>query len=339
MKRVVVLCPGRGSYSRDSLGYLNNVNSSKVDQADQYRQNLGRKTVREMDSAKKFQSKWHLRGENASILTAGISSADFDQISNNYEIVAVCGNSMGWYTALGLSQALHYGNSLRLIETMGQYQHNNITGGQLIYPLINADWTSSESNMQLVNKIIDDVQDLYWSIYLGGQAILGGSESALEIAISKLPECTIGQTTFPLRLPMHSAFHTPLMHLTHRQAIRDLDDLPFKTPSIPLIDGRGHIWLPRACSAVQLKEYTLKDQVILPFDFSSMIRSALRNFAPEAFILLGPGSNLGGSIAQVLIQERWKGLKNKDDFISLQKQAPFILSMAREDQRALVINE
>lgn len=339
MKRVVVLCPGRGSYSKESLGYVKGLKSPKLDQADRFRKALGRKTVREMDSTEKFQSKWHLRGENASILTAGISSADFDQISKDFDIVAICGNSMGWYTALGLSEALPYDQALKLIETMGQYQHQNITGGQLIYPLVNENWTTSQENFQRVRNIIDEVEDLYWSIHLGGQAILGGSEDALGIAMNALPECTIGKTTFPLRLPMHSAFHTPLMHLAHRQAVRDLNELPFKTPKIPLVDGRGHIWLPKACSSHLLKEYTLTDQVVLPFDFTTMIKSVLKNFAPDAFILLGPGSNLGGSIAQVLIQENWKGLTNKNDFIQLQKKDPFIMAMARKEQRALVVNE
>ena len=124
-KRCVVLCPGRGSYSKDTLGSLQNVISSKLDESDIYRKSLGRPTVREMDASEKFRSSWHIAGENASCLTAGASAADFDQISGDFDIVGICGNSMGWYTTLGLSRALAFQEMLRLIETMGQYQKGN----------------------------------------------------------------------------------------------------------------------------------------------------------------------------------------------------------------------
>ena len=112
---------------------------------------------------------------------------------------------------------------------------------------------------------------------------------------------------------------------------------PFiQTPSIPLIDGRGHIWHPRACSSAKLLEYTLGEQVVETFDFTSMIRMSLRHFAPDVIILLGPGSNLGGSLAQVLIQENWNGISSKSDFLAHQKENPFLLAMARSDQRPMV---
>ena len=112
-KRCVVLCPGRGSYSKETLGSLQTLVSPKLDAADNFRSGLGRPTVREMDASAKFRSSWHIAGENASCLTAGASAADFDQLSSNVDIVGICGNSMGWYTTLGLSGALPFGEMLR----------------------------------------------------------------------------------------------------------------------------------------------------------------------------------------------------------------------------------
>ena len=93
---------GRGSYSRDSLSYLKGMQSSKLEQIDQFRIDLDRPSVSEMDASARFRSKWHIAGENASILTAGIAMADFDH-SKEYDIVGITGNSMGFYTALGIS--------------------------------------------------------------------------------------------------------------------------------------------------------------------------------------------------------------------------------------------
>ena len=334
-KRCVVLCPGRGSYSKETLGSLQTLLSPKLDAADTFRSALGRPTVREMDASPKFRSSWHIAGENASCLTAGASAADFDQISSNLDIVGVCGNSMGWYTTLGLSGALPFNEMLRLIETMGQYQKGNVLGGQIVYSVVNEQWQIDPSKVNLVNDIVDRIPDLYWSIRLGGQAILGGTTEALQEAMETLPTVE-GPRPFPFKLPLHSAFHTPLMLESHRQALRDLSDLDIRTPSVPIIDGSGKVWRPQACSPTSLLEYTLERQVIDTYDFTSMIRSALRHFAPDHIILLGPGSNLGGALAHVLIAEQWQGIQNKADFITRQKEAPFVLAMGREDQRALV---
>ena len=51
MKRVVVLCPGRGSYNRDTLGTLTDLVSPALDTFDAMRAGLGRPTVRELDDA------------------------------------------------------------------------------------------------------------------------------------------------------------------------------------------------------------------------------------------------------------------------------------------------
>ncbi len=335
MKRCVVVCPGRGSYSKESLGSLQQVDSSKLDVLDAFRESLGRRTVRELDASEKFRSSWHIAGENASILTAGASAADFDQIADEYEIAAICGNSMGWYTTLGLAGALDIGEMGRLIETMGQYQQGNIIGGQLVYSLMDEHWHIDPVKQQRVNEVVQSTPDLYWSIKLGGQVILGGTAEALDRAIERLPRID-GPRPFPFKLPLHSAFHTPLMMGTHRQALRDLHDLQISQPTVPMIDGNGHIWRPQACSIQNLLEYTLGQQVVEVYDFSAMIQSALQHFAPDHIILLGPGSNLGGAIAQVMIDVGWQGIQNKNDFIERQQHNPFILSMGRSEQRKIV---
>ena len=135
--RVVLVCPGRGSYSRELLGSLRPTPS--VEAADRFRAHLGRPTPSEMDAAAAYSSRLHVAGENASILTAACTLADRDALSD-VDVVAVIGNSMGWYTALAVAGALPLEDGLRLVETMGQYQVDNVVGGQLLYPLVDDAW-------------------------------------------------------------------------------------------------------------------------------------------------------------------------------------------------------
>ena len=66
------------------------------------------------------------------------------------------------------------------------------------------------------------------------------------------------------------------------------------------------------------------------------IRTAAREFAPDYFIVAGPGTTLGGAVAQGLIRANWRGLSSKADFQRMQADTPFLISMALPEQRALV---
>lgn len=330
--RALILCPGRGSYSRDTLGSLAGVDAPSLDVLDAMRAALGRPTVRELDAAPRFSPRLHLAGEHASILTAGCTLADLDQLDpEKVRPVAVCGNSMGWYTALAAAGALSLDDGARLIETMASYQAKNVIGGQIVYPLHRDDWTPDPDRIAAVEAAVAAIPELRWSIRLGGQAVLGGTDEALAAAAAHLPPIE-GRYSFPLRLPMHSAFHTPLLQPASDRAQADLADLSFQAPRLPLIDGRGQIYRPLHADPAALRAYTLGAQVTTPYDFTTMLRTALREYAPDIVILPGPGGSLGGAIGQTMVQEGWRGITDKASF----QAAGVLVSMARPEQRARV---
>jgi hypothetical protein len=85
-----------------------------------------------------------------------------------------------------------------------------------------------------------------------------------------------------------------------------------------------------------LHAYTLGHQVTETYDFTAAIRSAAREFAPDLFIIAGPGSTMGGAVAQSLILASWKGMTSKADFQARQTASPIVISMGSPEQRALV---
>ena len=87
-----------------------------------------------------------------------------------------------------------------------------------------------------------------------------------------------------------------------RQLVLDL----FGGPERPLIDGRGQIWWPHATDPAALRAYTLGHQVTEPYDFTRAIATAAREFAPDLFIVTGPGTTMGGAVAQSLVLAGWK---------------------------------
>ena len=333
--RLALLCPGRGSYGREQLGSLP-ADSPVLDQLDAYRSSLGRPTLREMDGAERYSARLHVAGENASILTFGATLADLEALDpNKGRLVCVAGNSMGWYTALGASGALPLMEAARLVETMGSYQAGNVQGGQVLYPVTDAEWRRDPALEAHVMEALD-WPGVELSSRLGGTAVLAGPTEAVRRLLGELPKLQRGPRSFPLQLPLHSAFHTSVMQAASQRARSELADLDMRSPAIPLVDGLGRLHARWADPALLL-DYTLGAQVSQTFDLTACLHALLQDYAPDAVLLPGPGESLGGSVAQAMIEIGWRGLRDRQDFFEAQKsEHPVVISMCRPEQRALV---
>ena len=333
-KRIVIICPGRGTYTRDTSGYLAAFGASAKNQIvymDEQRKLVGNPTLTELDS-KPFRAKSHMLGEHASPLIYACSLSDFLSIDQQkYEIVAITGNSMGWYSALALSGSLAPENAYSLISTMGSMMKDGIIGGQIIYSVMDENWHVDESEKKEVLTEIKNAS-AHVSIYLGGYLVIGGEQSALDILLKKLP----AKDNYPFQLPFHAAFHTPLLESISEKALELLPQSIFQKPSVSLVDGRGHIWSPFSTDTVDLYNYTLRHQVTNAYEFFTAITVAIKEFCPDKLVLLGPGNSLGGSIGQIMIENNWLDIDSKSAFSSLQKENPYLISMGMEEQRKLV---
>ena len=85
-KRIIVVCPGRGSYTKETSGYLKNETNlikKQINFIDQKRRELKEPTATKLDRTP-FDKKLHLKGENASILIYSCSLKDFLSIAVSY---------------------------------------------------------------------------------------------------------------------------------------------------------------------------------------------------------------------------------------------------------------
>jgi [acyl-carrier-protein] S-malonyltransferase len=344
--RALVVVPGRGSYGRDTLGILANrapAAEAVIDACEAWRHAHGRPSLRALDAEPAFKASVHLAGEHASLLTFAASLADLAELDRaRFEIVGVCGNSMGWYGALAVAGALPLDDAIALVDTMGWYQRGNVIGGQILYPLLDEAGAPDAAARRAIEAGFDAATArggrAYLSIDLGSHAVLGADTAGLAALMEMLPPVERGARTFPARLPMHAAFHTPLLAETAAQAQVDLAGLRFSAPRVPLIDGRGVIHRPRWADPEALRAYTLGDQVVAPYDFALGLRTALQHCGPDVVILLGPGNSLGGAAARILQTEGWRGASDRAAFDAVQaSDAPALLSFGVKPQRARLI--
>ncbi len=341
-RTALVVCPGRGTYNKTELGYLRRFHSKRaglIAMADAYRRGRGQPAISELDSSASYDLSTFSRGDNAATLIYVCSIADYLAIDRNaYDIVAVTGNSMGWYTALACGGALTLENALHVVNAMGTLTHDGLIGGQVIYSLVDEDWREIPGRAAWLREAMHRVNaradcEIHVSIKLGGMLVLAGNESGIAALTAEAPT---GPKPHPIHLHNHAAFHSPLMRDVSAKARATLHPDLFRTPDVPLIDGRGNIWRRHSTDLRKLWDYTFGDQVTTPYDFTSALRVAVREFAPDCLIVLGPGATLGGAVAQSLIECQWRALGSKAGFVAIQETAPFVLSMGREVQRAMV---
>lgn len=341
-KRALIVCPGRGTYNASELGYLaihHGGGGAPVAMLNNMRKALGQLTIGELDSAEKFSPSTHLRGDNASLLIYACAMADFAAIDRDrYEIVAVTGNSMGWYLALAAADVLDFAGGAQLVNNMGALMHSEGAGGQVVWSLVDDDWCIDAQRLLVVQDILAQANarsdlSVHVSIRLGGMIVFAADEPGLKWLMDVLPK----EDRFPMRLSQHAAFHSEIVApLIARAQAKNAPD-NFGTSSVALVDGTGRVWNPSAFSRDALYEYTLGTQISQTYDFTRAVQVAAAEFAPDVIICLGPGSTLGAPIAQSLIQSGWKGLSGKKDFQARQLQEPLLISMGMSDQRSSAV--
>ena len=343
-KRALVVCPGRGTYNAAELGYLQTHHAARSDliaTVDAVRAAKGQVPISQLDSATKYAPSVHMTGDNASPLIYACAMADFAAIDRDrFDIVAVTGNSMGWYLALACAGILDLAGGARLVNNMGGLMHQQGSGGQIVWSIVDNDWQIQENkilfiiNLLAESKVVYEIK-IYVSIRLGGMIVFAADEAGLKWLMERLPK----DDRFPLRLMHHAAFHSPLLNHIVPIARAENQASDFGRGDIPTIDGQGRIWSPSAFSREAIYDYTLGAQLTDSYDFTCAVQVAAAEFAPDTIIVLGPGTSLGAPTIQALIASGWRGLSGKADFQARQQDAPILISMGMADQRIWAENE
>ena len=339
----VVICPGRGTYNKPELGYLQRHHADKLEflaSLDRCRKDNQQPSLSDLDGAERFRPALHTTGDNASALIYACAMADFLSIaSERVEIVAITGNSMGWYLALAAAGACSFSEGMRIVNTMGTLMHQQAEGKQLIYPRCDDQWQHQphlderlKSTIERLNR--EPETAIFPSIDLGLMSVIAANQRGSDALLAALPR---EQDRYPMVLPHHAAFHSPLMQPVSDVAFDTFDASLLTVPKVPLIDGRGAIWQPYGRDTQALYEYTFGEQVCVTYNYSRAIEVACKEFAPDQLIILGPGSTLGAPTAQQLVSMQWSGIDGKAAFKQRQESHPFILSMGLEKQRSRVV--
>jgi malonyl CoA-acyl carrier protein transacylase len=331
VKRIAILCPGRGAYTKRTLNSLPEDHPWVV-RAEELRAGYGLPPLLELDRAERYLRKVHLRPDNVSPLIYVISMLDAARAMEQHEAVCAAGNSLGWYTALAVAGALSFEDGFRLVQEMSLLQMEVDAGGQILYPLIDDQWRIEPRQRERVEQALaSSGGEAFFSIDLCGYVVLAASEAGIEHLLKALPPVEMGPSIYPKRLAQHGPYHTRLIRPVAERAGRQLRRLDFRSPRFALVNGRGEAFHPESTTPEEIADYTLGPQLTTPFRFADSVRTALNEFRPDLLALPGPGNTLGSICGQVLVAEEWRGLiRNRADFERLQEsEDALVWSMRR----------
>ena len=333
MSRAAVAFPGRGAYGPASLGSLP-ATHDWVRRADALRREAGLPALSELDAADRFTPAVHLRATNAWPLTFVASLLDAERIADDHEVVVVVAASTGWYTALAASGALGFDDAFRLVQSMALAADEPLPDGaepaELVYALTSDSWDRDEARDAALNRALAEDDDAYRAIELGSHTVVAGTAGAIDRLAGTLPQVTVGGRSFPLRLASGDAWHTPLRTSAADAARARLGTLAWERPNVTLLDGRGVRWTPWATDPAALERETLTGLADAPYDFARAFRVAIREYAPDAILLPGPGTTLGSACAQLIVADGYRGIRTRADFEAAQVGPnPILLSVRR----------
>jgi [acyl-carrier-protein] S-malonyltransferase len=340
-EKLLVICPGRGTYNATELGYLKRHHAGGGDlvaRLDAYRAAQGQPTISELDGAEKYAPSLHMPGDNASLLIYACALADFVAIDRDrFEVVAVTGNSMGWYLALACAGVVDFDAGARLVNTMGGLMHEKGVGGQVVWSMADADWRVDPAKAVEIGAVLDEAaregRAVHVSIRLGAMIVFAADDAGMKWLMERLPK----DDRFPMKLNYHAAFHSPLLDHIVPLAKAANPQADFGVGAIPAIDGTGRVWSPKGFDPAAIYDYTLGAQINRTYDFTRAVQVAARELCPDRIAVLGPGTTLGAPVAQALIACGWRGLSGKADFQARQAVDPLLVSMGMDDQRGAVI--
>ena len=185
MKTAVLICPGRGTYTKTELGSLARFpDPALLARFDAERARLGQETLSALDGAQSYSVARHTRGDNASALIYACTLGDALSLQD-VEVVAVTGNSMGWYSALACAGAVSPMDGFTVVNTMGTLMQEALIGGQTVYPFMGEDWQDAPLRRAELLALVEDIgdragHDLALSIDLGGMLVIAGNEAGLK---------------------------------------------------------------------------------------------------------------------------------------------------------------
>jgi hypothetical protein len=326
MSRAVLVLPP-GGFTAASLGSLGG-DHPRIDEADAFRQASGLPTLRQLDAASELDASVHGQPIHDMPLGYLLAVLQADEAQREHRPVAIVADRGGWYAALTVAGVLSFADGLHLVHELAAAEQQSAPVAQVVYPLTDAAWRPQPALRAALQAALRTVDGEATALLdLGAFGIVAGEQATIDRLLATLRPVQVADRRYPRRVA--SAGHARVAPLPPSVA-EHLRALEWRPPQITLIDGRGARHTPWSADPADLRDYTLTTMPAEAFGFASALRVALREYAPDVVLLLGPGRSPASAVAQLVVAEGYHGLRTRAAYEADQRSAtPLVQRAAR----------
>ncbi|WP_394173165.1 ACP S-malonyltransferase [Thalassotalea litorea] len=196
----------------------------------------------------------------------------------------LAGHSLGEYSALVCAEVLSLATAVKLVESRGVYMQQAVPEGTgAMYAIIGLDddaiKTACEQAAQ--GEVVSPV-----NFNSPGQVVIAGNKAAVERA-GEL--CKQAGAKRALPLPVSVPSHCALMASAAEKLAKDLNDITFNTPQIPVINN---VDVSAYSDAQQIKDALIR-QLYSPVRWTETVK-AMAAKGVDTLVEAGPGKVLQG---------------------------------------------
>ncbi|MCL5773250.1 MAG: ACP S-malonyltransferase [Firmicutes bacterium] len=218
----------------------------------------------------------------------------------------VAGHSVGEYAALVAAGVLDVPDALRLVRKRGQFMQE---AGEKYPSTMAAILGLSREKTEAACKVASEVGVVeIANLNCPDQIVISGEINAVEKAREIALQMGAKRA---LPLAVSAAFHSSLMQEPAVKLARELDEIEFQEPQIPLVANESANYL---MASAEIKS-ALKRQITSKVLWEDSIRAMLEK-GVDTFVEIGPGTVLSGLVKKI---SKEVNVLNVQDSVSLEK--------------------
>lgn len=201
----------------------------------------------------------------------------------------VAGHSLGEYSALVAASSLSLADALRIVRKRGRYMQESVPvgqGGMAAILGMTTDQVEALCREAAQGDILSSA-----NLNSPSQIVIAGTATAVDRAL-QLAKAQGAKRALPL--PVSAPFHCALMQPAQERLARDLAQVSFRNPEVPLINNVDAAEV-RSGDAIA---DSLSRQVCSPVRWTESIQKLI-SAGVQLFVEVGPGKVLCGLIRQI----------------------------------------
>ena len=201
----------------------------------------------------------------------------------------LAGHSLGEYSALVCADSISLADAVQIVHKRGQYMQEAVpagTGGMAAIIGLDDDRILEACLAAAQGSVVSAA-----NFNSTGQTVIAGEKAAVERAMQACKEAG-AKRALPLNFSVPS--HCALMHPAAERLAEDLQQIPFKAPSVPVVQNiNGRV----ARNVDDIRDNLLK-QLYMPVQWVDTI-GCMWDLGIGRIVECGPGKVLGGLIKRI----------------------------------------